>query len=221
MTIENKEANRCKLMTKKIKPKIILISGKKQSGKNLTASLIEELSENPNNIEVFAFADTLKNMASNFFYDVLLNDTYVDQHSYEKDSFKNKVIPFKFNEKKCTYRKFLQYFGTDFMRELFSDNLWVDNVIDFIKGNLLHTADNMFIITDARFPNEIERVQEKLGKKCDIISLRVERPSLPVNPSSHISETALDDYFFDYTIINDGTKKELKEKVKKFLEGLK
>jgi len=38
-------------MTKKIKPKIILISGKKQSGKNLTASLIEELSENPNNSE--------------------------------------------------------------------------------------------------------------------------------------------------------------------------
>jgi len=79
----------------------------------------------------------------------------------------------------------------------------------------------MFVITDARFPNEIERVHEKLGKKCDIISLRVERPSLPINNNAHISETALDDYFFDYTIINDGTKKELKEKVKEFLEGLK
>ena len=208
-------------MTKKIKPKIILISGKKQSGKNLTASFIEELSENPNNIEVFAFADTLKNMASNFFYHVMGNEYYVEHKEYEKDSFKNKVIPFKFNEKKCTYRKFLQYFGTDFMRELFSDNLLVDIVIEFIKGNLLHTANNMFVITDARFPNEIERVEEKLGKKCDIVSLRVERPSLPVNPNAHISETALDDYFFDYTIINDGTKKELKEKVKEFLEGLK
>ena len=207
-------------MTKKIKPKIILISGKKQSGKNLTASFIEELSENPNNIEVFAFADTLKNMASNFFYDVMGIECYVEHKEYEKDSFKNKVIPFKKKKKKCTYIKFLQYFGTDFMRELFSDNLWVDIIIEFIKGNLLHTADNMFVITDARFPNEIERVQERLGKKCDIISLRVERPSLPVNPNSHISETALDDYFFDYTIINDGTKKELKEKVKQFVDGL-
>lgn len=208
-------------MAKKVKPKIILISGKKQSGKNLTASLIEELNENSNNMEICAFAESLKNMASNFFYHVLLNDVYVDFHNYEKDSFKNKVIPFKFNEKKCTYRKFLQYFGTDFMRELFSDNLWVDNIIDFIQHNLTYTEDNMFVVTDARFPNEIERVQEKLGKKCDIISLRVERPSLPVNSNAHISETALDDYFFDYTIINDGTKKELKAKVKEFLEAIK
>lgn len=207
-------------MAKKVKPKIILISGKKQSGKNLTASLIEELSENPNNIEVFAFADTLKNMASNFFYHVMGNEYYVEHKEYEKDSFKNKVIPYKYNEKKCTYRKFLQYFGTDFMRELFSDNLWVDNVIDHIKHNLHYTADSMFIVTDARFPNEIERIEEKLGNKCDIISLRVERPSLPVNSNAHISETALDDYFFDYTIINDGTKKELKQKVKDFVDGL-
>lgn len=208
-------------MTKKIKPKIILISGKKQSGKNLTASFIEELSENPNNIEVFAFADTLKNMASNFFYHVMGNEYYVEHKEYEKDSFKNKVIPFKYNEKRCTYRKFLQYFGTDFMRELFSDNLWVDNVIDCIKHNSHYTADSMFIVTDARFPNEIERIEEKLGNKCDIISLRVERPSLPVNSNAHISETALDDYFFDYTIINDGTKKELKQKVKEFLKVIK
>lgn len=208
-------------MSKKIKPKIILISGKKQSGKNSIGAFIEELSENPNHIETFAFADVLKNMASDFFYDVLNIDGYVEHHNYEKDSFKNKVIPYKYNERKCTYRKFLQYFGTDFMRELFSDNLWVDNIIDHIKHNLHYTADSMFIITDTRFPNEIERVQKELGKKCDIISLRVERPSLLVNENAHISETALDDYFFDYTIVNDGTKKELKEKVKEFLEGLK
>ena len=206
---------------KKIKPKIILISGKKQSGKNSIGAFIEELSENPNHIETLAFADVLKNMASDFFHDVLYNDVYIEHYNYEKDSFKNKVIPYKYNEKKCTYRKFLQYFGTDFMRELFSDNLWVDNIIDRIKHNSYYTSDSMFIITDTRFTNEIERVQKELGKKCDIVSLRVERPSLPVNENAHISETALDDYFFDYTIVNDGTKKELKGKVKMFLEGLK
>ena len=67
----------------------------------------------------------------------------------------------------------------------------------------------------------VKVLEEKLGKKCDIISLRVERPSLPVNPNAHISETALDDYFFDYTIINDGTKTELKQKVKEFLGAIK
>ena len=79
-----------------------------------------------------------------------------------------------------------------------------------------------WIITDMRFPNEMEAVKERKG-----ITIRVVRPHGYINPhtgvykemplSYHSSETALDESEFDYEILNDGTIADLVEKVKEIL----
>ena len=70
-----------------------------------------------------------------------------------------------------------------------------------------------WIITDMRFPNEMEAVKERKG-----ITIRVVRDYVlrggPEDPKNiHPSETSLDEAEFDYEIINDGTIEELVEKV--------
>lgn len=84
-----------------------------------------------------------------------------------------------------------------------------------------------WIITDTRFPNEAKSI-----KDIDGIIIRVERPPVKwIDPKEweahtgqkvkeyipHPSETALDNYNFDYTISNNGTIEELIEKVKLIL----
>ena len=80
-----------------------------------------------------------------------------------------------------------------------------------------------WIITDMRFPNEMEAVEQRKG-----LTIRVIRPArqLPkgdgVFPTIqeyvlHPSETALDDAKFDYEIINDGSIEDLIEKVREVL----
>ena len=84
-----------------------------------------------------------------------------------------------------------------------------------------------WIITDLRFPNELQAIKDRGG-----ITIRVNRPveNYPENHKfngdtqsaikiahNHPSETALDNATFDYTIINDGSIEELIEKVKEIL----
>lgn len=88
-----------------------------------------------------------------------------------------------------------------------------------------------WIITDVRFPNETQAIKDRGG-----IVIRVDRPikvegmyekdkagfdvlNYTVNRpiSMHESETALDDYKFDYTIENDSDIPSLVEKVKEML----
>lgn len=70
-----------------------------------------------------------------------------------------------------------------------------------------------WIITDVRFENEAEAVESKGG-----ILLRVVRPrDTSKDMVEHESETGLDLYTFQNTILNDGTIEELVEMVRLFL----
>ena len=74
-----------------------------------------------------------------------------------------------------------------------------------------------WIITDTRFPNEIEAVKKRGG-----ITIRVNRDYVltggPEDPKKqHESETALDNAEFDYVIDNNGTIEELIEEVREIL----
>ena len=138
-----------------------------------------------------------------------------------------------------TYRTLLQKVGTEAMRDVIHTNVWVNALFaDYIrqatsilpsgsvvKSNYHHEMDagneDIFpfpnwIITDMRFPNEMDAVKERGG-----ITIRVKRTqflkkdSLPTH--EHPSETALDNAEFDYVIDNDGTMDELVEKVKEIL----
>ena len=68
-----------------------------------------------------------------------------------------------------------------------------------------------WIITDTRFPNEMEAVKKKDG-----ITIRVNRPGLVEN--NHPSETNLDSATFDFIINNDKDIEHLINEVRKILK---
>ena len=93
-----------------------------------------------------------------------------------------------------------------------------------IEDNSVQFYPN-WIITDYRFPNELEAVKKRGG-----ITIRVNRPcnicggsgyhkmSCPVSKSGeHYSEIALDSAAFDYVVNNDSDIESLIEKVRKIL----
>lgn len=131
-----------------------------------------------------------------------------------------------------TPRKILQLLGTEAGREIIHPNIWVNALMseykaifvnpplldeDNIKQSPLEEGYPNWIITDMRFPNELEAVKDKGG-----ITIRIERPETDHLAGDHASETALDDAEFDYLIINDGSIEDLITEVSVILktEGL-
>lgn len=116
-----------------------------------------------------------------------------------------------------TYREMLQKVGTEAMRNQIHENVWLNALFaDYKPESEYHIPANTpvgteidatmkypsWVITDVRFPNEAKAIQDRGGKV-----IRINR-SIPVQAnvtSEHPSETALDDYDFDWIIYNDST----------------
>lgn len=181
---------------------IIGISGHKQSGKNTLARLLNIMLTFPEytnkeikdlfyldydnfQFKIVAFADTLKQISA-----ILLG---CDVKDFESETFKNKLLPegFCVNKNITTYREFLQYLGTELLSEHINPNIWVNTLINKLS------PEHNYIITDVRFPKEVEAIKKQNG-----IVIRI-NPIYPQN-DNHISESALDNYTnFDYYIDND------------------
>ena len=82
---------------------------------------------------------------------------------------------------------------------------------------ILPKSGSNWIITDVRFPNELEAIKKHNGITIRINRGLIERTGKMIQEPEHISETALDNAKFDYVIENDGTIEELIEQVKKIL----
>ena len=162
--------------------------------------------------EIRKFAGKLKDIASHI--------TGIDVEDFEDPKFKEKelgpewstigynkrylvtdptedTIPVEITEvnNPMTVRELLQKLGTDAMRNGLHPNVWVNALFaDYVKDedDLLPN----WIITDCRFQNEAIAVKNKGG-----IIIRVERPGVKA-VNDHPSETALDDWNFDYKIVN-------------------
>jgi hypothetical protein len=184
------------------------------------------------NFEIKKFAGKLKQIAS------LL--TGIDVEKFEDQDFKMTNLGPEwarpFYDKKSnvhyetiTVRKFLQLLGTECMRMGLHVNTWVNalfadykpqpnkEVAEFLAAEGLPQSMNAgeqnhpnWIITDMRFPNEMEAVELREG-----VTIKVVRPGTAVG--THPSETALDDAYFDHVISNDGTIEDLVEKVRQVL----
>ena len=137
-----------------------------------------------------------------------------------------------------TPRLLLQHIGTELFRNQIIDGIWVNALMSEYKPKeelVGTTPENIqwgevypnWIITDTRFPNELQAVKDKGG-----INIRVNRPKerelILRNATSiidtrktlepeHKSETVLDNAEFDYTIENDGTLDELIDKIRALL----
>lgn len=242
---------------------IIGINGKIGSGKNTIGDIIQMIcltNEGPT-FEQKSFAGKLKQIAS------LL--TGIDVKMFEDQEFKKALLGAEWGTVKenplnaipvfgdvrflhlMSVRELLQKLGTEAMRDGLHENVWVNALFADYKEELdpYHFKSHInestlkypnWILTDMRFPNEMEAVVEKDG-----ITIRVVRypetvkqsrgpkdiETVPFDPTNqkhmdlwkgdssrlHPSETALDKAKFDYEIINDGEIVDLIEKVKQIL----
>lgn len=89
-----------------------------------------------------------------------------------------------------TAREVMQFVGTEVFRKMYR-NVWPNATIKKIQRE-----DSAFaIITDCRFPNEVEAIR-KAGGKVIRFTRRVDDPD---NPEMHESESALDADRFDWS----------------------
>tara|TARA_R110000737_G_scaffold64874_2_gene92605 strand:+ start:919 stop:1599 length:681 start_codon:yes stop_codon:yes gene_type:complete len=216
------------------KNNLIGISGKIGSGKDTVGNIIQMLTQgidsntqiteyvNGTNITGFdyqikKFADTIKDIAcmligctraqledqefkqkelgEEWWYCVADDGSYIP---YEQNLHKNKVV----NLVKLTPRKLLQLLGTECGRQIIHPNIWVNSLFADYK------KDSNWIITDVRFTNEAQTIKDRGG-----IMIRINRPLYRLD-DQHPSETALDNYNFDYVIENEGNIDELVQKIK-------
>lgn len=188
---------------------LIGISGKIGSGKDTAAEIIQHLT-NPMKLDMFPyevkkFAGKLKTIAS-----IL---TGIPVEKFEDQEFKKQYLGEdwnyqidKFNPiQKMTVRELLQKLGTDALRDGLHNNVWVNALLAEYNEN------SNWLVTDTRFPNEAKAIKDLGG-----VVLRIERSTCQLG--THPSETALDDYTFDYVIHNNGSKEDLEKELVKFLD---
>jgi len=216
---------------------IIAVNGKIGSGKDTVGKIIQYLTQHHDKIngltfeewdkkysldngytwQIKKFAEKLKIIASFL--------TGIPVNKWEDQEFKKEYMG---DEWGMTYREFLQYLGTDAMRNGLHSNVWVNSLFaDYKPPKMSEYHPSNWIITDLRFPNELEAVKQRNG-----ITIKIEKACKYCKGTGyhkmscdsilipqHISETALDHITdWDYILKNNGTIKDLIEKIKIILK---
>jgi hypothetical protein len=155
-------------------PRVIGLSGKKRHGKDTLGWQLGLLG-----YQRLAFADAL--------YDEVAADTGVPVAELQRADCKEKPRP---ELGGLSPRVFLQEYGM--RRREADEDYWVRQVARVVQTN----RSLRFVITDVRLPNEARFVEEH-G-----VLVRVLRP-LAAARDMHISETALDNWPFVFTVTNE------------------
>lgn len=162
---------------------IIGLSGYAQSGKDTIANILVD----KHGWKQLAFADKIREF-------LLAADS--GQLKVEVDTFGWDMV-----KQDPDIRASLQAVGVA-ARQVFGEYFWVDQVMAQVVKDGSH-----YVITDVRFPNELEAIHSAGGLVGRISRLGVDA----VN--EHVSEHALANSQFDFRIENDGDLKELEETV--------
>lgn len=108
-----------------------------------------------------------------------------------------------------TPREFMQYMGTEFGRQMIHDQIWVESCLGRCENY------ERVVISDVRFENEVQAVKDRGG-----FIIRVDRPSVRIEQSSHASETGFSESYVDYNILNDETLDDLYGKIEKIMKDI-
>lgn len=184
---------------------IIGVSGKARSGKNVFAEyLATELYEKTRQPYVLmAYADVLKNMVQEEFdlsWEQLWgNEKEVDDKRYRKVLKYMGGVRSDRDELPSPYwtgREIMQAFGS-FYRSI-DPNFWVKKLFRIMEEK----EYNNVIVTDVRYPNEVDPILERGG-----YHIRIYRDiENKIHGQGHSSETSLDeDYKIDFSIKNNNT----------------
>lgn len=173
-------------------PKIIILTGKAQSGKNQTASIIKEYNEKQNKKTVIvAYAKYLK--------DYIKEITNWDGNEETKP------------------RELLQQLGVELIKNKIDENMLINRIKEDIE--VYSYFFDVIIISDARFKDEIESIK---NENTIVLNILGKENNLTKDQKNHITETALDNYNkYDYIIENNKTLEDLKKQIKKIMEEIK
>lgn len=217
----------------------VLLSGKMRSGKNQLADYLKEILESKGKkveLDLFAkgvkdgskedfqelqrylnqFTIDLKALTRNVFDDIcnFVGDRGFDllPMKYRIDEIYNKIDSLKikdenwYEDKTEVTRRILQIYGTEIFRKRVQDNFWINQT----KKRVIESKADIVLITDVRFPNEIEGMY---SDNYELFTIRVDRKNESTNTvNEHDSETALDEYDnFVYRVDNNGSLTDLKD----------
>lgn len=199
---------------------IIGICGNIGAGKNAIADfLVSEY-----NFTRLSFANSLKEAVSAIFgwsmdmLDGVTPEARIAREEVDQWWAKRLQIP------NFTPRLALQMIGTNVMRDHFNTDIWVAS----LERKLSNTSQNV-VITDCRFPNEIQAIKSVNGQLwkvtrgiqpawvtlAELANFGDETAATELSKFNiHPSETAWIGSKFDVTIENDGTLNQLQETVK-------
>jgi hypothetical protein len=167
---------------------IIGIGYKARQGKNFVANYWKEAHPE---IKFYAFADALKEYCRN-------NHESLAQRYYREHQLHPMRHPLQWKEDPvygCV--TILQWYGCK-KRET-DPNYWVEVISQKIRDEQPEIA----VVTDVRFPNEADWIKLSGGYLVEVIRKNLDgtRYLASDRDPNHVSETALDDFNFDYTII--------------------
>lgn len=179
---------------KPLKPLLIGISGLKNSGKDTLGNFLKKYLTDFK-VEIKKFDDMIKKVTA-----VALDCTVEDLENRDfKENFIHPVW-------KCTPRKFMQIFGTEFGREIIRESIW----IDMFKHQNKDCEADVVLITGVRFDNEIKFIKKEGG-----INIFIQRGDLfSTQKDTHESEARLEEIskspdlmekYFEIVVRNSGT----------------
>lgn len=196
-----------------MEPTVLLIGGKKGAGKDAAADILVDHW----GFRKMGFADPIKEVIGRDLFQ--LTDAQMDQRDLKKEE-----DPFW----GLTPRQILQKTGTDAFKPVFGKDFWAKAAVRKIQ----ESHHDLWVIKDARFPIELEVLQEAFTRT---LTVNIDaRKRLGINLSwwkrwltslvpglsdifgtqYHPSETALDGYAdWDLVIDNNGSERSFEDKI--------
>lgn len=182
---------------------LIGIIGEKRHGKDTIGDYLNE----KYGYEKLSFAGPLKKLTAELFD---FSEEQINGNLKEEEDKRWGTSP----------RRLLQVIGTELFREGLGEHfphlkgqIWVLTTKNIILKEFQKNPEANLVITDCRFPNEVEMIRELGGK-----IIKVVRPEYAeTDPhASELSIRKMEDY--DCLITNDSTLEDLYNKVNKFIK---
>tara|TARA_R100000152_G_C6772179_1_gene198957 strand:+ start:1440 stop:1943 length:504 start_codon:yes stop_codon:yes gene_type:complete len=121
-----------------------------------------------------------------------LNAMGIPQEMLDDPELKEKPTNYVFGNK--SPRQLMQLLGTEFGRDMVSQSIWIDHLIERIRT----AATENIVIDDVRFDNEVEALKLEGGY---IVEVKRDDSYYELN-DVHISEHGVSDHLIDYTFDN-------------------
>lgn len=165
---------------------LVGIYGKKRHGKDSLCEAIQKYLKDTD------FDCIRKALADNVKWECaeMLWNQYANRYWFKYRSKSDLYKAMQDSKTKEQFRPFLQWLGTDFIREEQS-NYWIELFTEDVDEYLgdIYPTEYTIIVPDIRFPNEADWIKSDPNN----LLIKIVRPGMP-DDDTHISETAMDDY---------------------------